>query len=235
VTVGADSSAGEPARAALPAAVVDAYPLLESLPSDALAAGAHAAVDVPAGTVLFEEGAPCRGFPLVVAGEVRVARGSPQGRSIELYRVGPGEMCVVSASSLFGRAPLAAHGVATQPTRLILLSPGEFEQWLTHEPFRRFVFGIFADRIADLMSLAEAVAFQRLDQRLAAALLGRGATLLTTHQALADELGTVREIVTRLLKRFERAGWVSLGRERIELRDPAALRALAAGGAALPR
>ena len=100
---------------------------------------------------------------------------------------------------------------------------------MAHEPFRRFVFGIFADRLADLMSLAEAVAFQRLDQRLAATLLGHGPTVATTHQALADELGTVREIVTRLLKRFERAGWVQLGRERIELRDAAALRALAAG------
>jgi CRP/FNR family transcriptional regulator len=136
---------------------------------------------------------------------------------------------VVSACGLFGSAPLAAHGVAVAPTRLLLLSPAGFEHWVAHEPFRRFVFSVFADRLSDLMSLAEAVAFQRLDQRLAAALLGHGPALTTTHQALADELGTVREIVTRLLKRFERAGWVSLGRERIELRDPAALRALSAG------
>jgi CRP/FNR family transcriptional regulator len=82
------------------------------------------------------------------------------------------------------------------------------------------------------MALVEAVAFQRLDQRLAAALLGHGALLATTHQALAEELGTVREIVTRLLRRFERAGWLALGRERIEIRDAAALRRVAAGGAA---
>jgi CRP/FNR family transcriptional regulator len=112
-----------------------------------------------------------------------------------------------------------------------MLSPEGFERWLVHEPFRRFVFSVFASRMADLMSLAEAVAFQRLDQRLAAALLGHGRQLHSTHQALADELGTVREIVTRLLRRFERAGWVALGRERIELRDPVALRALAAGEA----
>jgi CRP/FNR family transcriptional regulator len=191
------------------------------------------AVEVPAGAVLFEEAAPCRGFPLVLQGEVRVARGSAQGRALELYRVGPGELCIVSASGLFGRTPLAAHGVATLPTRLLLLSPAGFEQWVEHEPFRRFVFGVFGDRLSDLMSLAEAVAFQRLDQRLAATLLGHGQTVQTTHQALADELGTVREIVTRLLKRFERAGWVSLARERIELRDAAALRAMAAGDAVL--
>ena len=166
----------------------------------------------------------------MLEGEVRVARGSALGRSIELYRVGAGEVCVVSASCLFGQVPMTAHGLATQPTRLMLLSPADFERWLAHEPFRRYVFGVFADRLADLMSLAEAVAFQRLDQRLAAALLGRGPTLQLTHQALADELGTVREIVTRLLRRFERAGWLALGRERIEVKDPAALRTLAGGG-----
>jgi CRP/FNR family transcriptional regulator, anaerobic regulatory protein len=77
------------------------------------------------------------------------------------------------------------------------------------------------------MALVEAVAFQRLDQRLAAALLGHGSSVATTHQALADQLGTAREIVTRLLKRFERAGHVRLARERIDIVDPTTLRALA--------
>jgi CRP/FNR family transcriptional regulator, anaerobic regulatory protein len=184
---------------------------------------------VPAGALLFEEGAPCQGFPMVLSGSVRVARGSPGGRTLEMYRVTPGELCVVSTSCLFGQHPLTAHGQTTEATELVLLSPAGFARWAAFEPFRRFVFGIFADRLADLMALAEAVAFQRLDQRLAAALLGHGATVHSTHQALADELGTVREIVTRLLKRFEQAGWVALGRERIDLRDAAALRALAAG------
>jgi CRP/FNR family transcriptional regulator len=218
-----------------PAELAGLYPALAELPAplrEALQAQDMSQIDVPAGTVLFEQASPCRGFPLVLDGEVRVARGSATGRSLELYRVGPGEMCVVSASCLFGSAPASAHGVATVPTRLMLLSPAGFERALAHEPFRRYVFGIFADRLADLMSLAEAVAFQRLDQRLAAALLGHGATVQATHQALADELGTVREIVTRLLKRFEHAGWVAIGRERIDVRDAAALRAVAAGVAA---
>ena len=86
------------------------------------------------------------------------------------------------------------------------------------------------DRLRALYpALAEAVAFQRRDQRLAAALLGHGATLRRTHQELADGLGTARERVTRLLKRFEQRGWVLLGRERIELRDPVALWAMASG------
>lgn len=208
------------------------YPMLAGI--DRAAAGAdtrHA--QVPAGTRLFDEGAPCGGFPLVLAGEVRVARGTAGGRQLELYRVTPGELCIVSTSCLFGRGAMSAHGVTTAPTELLQLSPAGFARWCGHEPFRRYVFGIFADRLADLMALAEAVAFQRLDQRLAATLLGRGAVIRATHQQLADELGTVREIVSRLLRRFERDGLVRCGREQIELLDAAALRELAGGSAAL--
>lgn len=187
----------------------------------------HAEFD--AGTLLFDEGAPCRGFPMLLEGEVRVARGSPQGRAIELYRLTPGELCVASTSCLFGHVPLVAHAVTVSRCDLRMLTREGFDLCTQIDAFRRFVFGVFADRLADLMQLAEAVAFQRLDQRLAAALLGHGATVSATHQTLADELGTVREIVTRLLRRFERSGWVRLGRERIDLLDAPALRALAAG------
>lgn len=187
------------------------------------------ALTVPAGTLLFDEGQPCRGFSMVLSGSVRVARGSPQGRRLELYRVSPGELCVVSTACLFGHAALTAHGEAAETTELVVLSPAGFARWSAHEAFRRYVFGVFAGRLADLMALAEAVAFQRLDQRLAHALLGHGEVVRGTHQSLADELGTVREIVTRLLKRFERAGWVRLARERVQIVDIAALRAVAAG------
>lgn len=208
------------------------YPVLNEIPGsllDQVLASDTRQLRVAAGAELFHEGSPCQGFPLLLEGEVRVARGSTQGRALELYRVTPGELCVVSTSCVFGHVPLVAHGVAIARTELLVLSPAGFDAWIGVEPFRRFVLGVFADRLADLMSLAEAVAFQRLDQRLAAALLGHGASVSVTHQALADELGTVREIVTRLLKRFERAGWVVLGREHIELRDAPSLRALASG------
>jgi CRP/FNR family transcriptional regulator len=210
------------------------YPVLgESPPAgwEADLAALGPALQVPAGALLFDEGAPCRGFPFVLSGEVRVARGAPQGRALELYRVQAGEVCIVSASCLFGHTTLAAHGATVQPTRLLLLPPATFMRWCDHEPFRRFIFGVFATRMTDLIALAEAVAFQRLDQRLAAALLGHGGTLHTTHQQLADELGTVREMVTRLLKRFELAGWVALARERVEILNPAAMRQLSAGDA----
>jgi CRP/FNR family transcriptional regulator len=208
-------------------------PLLGDLPADVrdLAEALGSPVSFEAGQILFDAGRPCGGFPLLLEGEVKVARGEPNGRSIELYRVVPGEFCIVSASCLLGQAPLTAHGVATRGGQLLMLPASVFMRWSAHEPFRRWVFSLFAQRMGDLIALTEAVAFQRLDQRLAAALLGRGPQLELTHQALADELGTVREMVTRLLMRFERDGWVSLGRKRIGVVDAAALRRHAAGEA----
>ena len=184
-------------------------------------------LEVPAGAVLFDEGSPCRGFPMVLRGEVRVARGSPQGRALELYRVQRGELCVVSTACIVGAQAMQAHGVTTQPSEIAVLDAPGFRLWCSAEPFRQFVFQVFAERLADLMGLVEAVAFQRLDQRLATALLGHGAVIHATHQALADQLGTAREIVTRLLKRFELAGLVRLSRERIEVVDAPMLRATA--------
>jgi CRP/FNR family transcriptional regulator len=213
------------------------YPVLAELPGTLTepvlendATHLHAA----AGQVLFTTGTPCRGFPLVLTGAVRVARGSQGGRSLELYRVTAGEMCVISTTCLFGQAPLSAEGACVEPTELVLLSAAGFARLSGEEAFRHYAFGTLADRIAQLMALVEAVAFQRLDQRLAAALLGHGAVVLATHQALADEVGTVREIVTRLLHRFEADGHLRVGRGRIELLAPAALRQVAEGHAGDP-
>lgn len=202
------------------------YPALARLPS--LLPGLQP-VTVPAGTQLFREADACQGFPLVLRGEVRVSRSAPNGRELELYRVAPGELCLVSSASLFADQALSARGVATGETRLCLLTPPQFRAALADETFRHYVLGLFAARMADLTALIEAIAFQKLDSRLAAALLGHGQTLKTTHQALADELGTVREIISRLLHRFERDGLVELSRESITIRDSAGLRAVAAG------
>lgn len=206
------------------------YPALAQVEPGLAALGAGAGpVTVDAGAVLFSENTPCQGFPLVLAGEVRVSRSSGDGRSLELYRVGAGELCLVSSACLFRAAPLSAHAVATRPTTLMLVPPAVFQAWLETPAFRNLVLGLFAERMADLTALVDAVAFHKLDERLAAALLGHGPELVVTHQALADELGTVREIVTRLLRRFERDGWVALARENIRILDSAALRRRASG------
>lgn len=209
------------------ALLTDLYPSLAQVqPAPEAPQAGLQPFEVPANTVLFSENSPCQGFPLVLRGEIKVSRSSGDGRSLELYRVVPGELCLVSSACLFRAQPLTALGVTTKASTLLLVKPDVFKRWLEIPAFRDDVLGLFAERMADLTSLIDAVAFQRLDRRLAAALLGRGQQLNLTHQTLADELGTVREMVTRLLRRFEREGWVSLGREQIQIVNGAALRAL---------
>lgn len=209
--------------------LVTLYPILENLPAEAqrLLAGAQT-MQVPAGTLLFDEHQPCQGFPFVLTGGIRVVKRSANGRELPLYRVLPGDSCIMTSSCLLGQADYKACGITESDTDLVFLPKPAFDQLLTHAPFRLFVFQLFAERISELMQLVEEVAFQKLDQRLANLLLGRGKLIQTTHQQLADELGSVREMVSRLLKGFAEQGLVRLGREQIEILDPAGLRKLSA-------
>ncbi len=180
-----------------------------------------------AGAIVFDERQACQGFPFVLGGSIRVVKAAANGRELPLYRVGPGETCIISSSCLLGHADYNARGIAEVDTSLALLPRPLFDQLLGEAAFRDFVFNLYAERIAELMQLVEEVAFRKLDQRLAALLLGRGRLIRTTHQQLADELGSVREMVSRLLKGFAEQGWVLLGREQIEILAPAGLRRLA--------
>lgn len=205
------------------------YPVINELPEaarDKLLAALNP-LSLPARTQVFDEHQPCGGFPFVISGAIRVIKAAPNGRELPLYRVLPGETCFITASCLLGHQEYNARGETEMDTLVLMLSKQVFEEMLVHEPFRRFVFLLFSERVADLMQLVEEVAFMRLDQRLAALLLGHGREVRTTHQLLAQDLGSVREIVSRLLKGFEHRGLVKLGRETIEILDPAGLRQLA--------
>jgi CRP/FNR family transcriptional regulator len=214
------------------------YPALDVLPREVLdeIVSEGVVMRVPAGEVMFDDHQPCRAFPLLLQGAVRVTKQAPNGREMQLYRVLPGEACIMSSSCLLGHAPYSAKGVTEAPSVLLALSAPLFERLMGQYPaFRTYVFGLFAERMTDLMQLVEAVAFQRLDQRLAALLLGKGRLIHTTHQQLADEIGSVREIVTRLLRRFADQGLVALSREQIEILDAAGLRAIAANEPDVPK
>ncbi len=179
---------------------------------------------VPAGSVLFEPGARCEGFPLVLDGSVRVATGSASGREIVLYRVGPGEGCILSGGCLLGQNAYAAQGLAETEVTLLRIPPSQFQDLiLRFTPFRRFVFDMYGARLAEVMELVEEVAFRKLDTRLARLLVQRGPVVHGTHQNLADELGSVRVFVSRLLRSFEERGWVTLERERVTVVDPKSL------------
>lgn len=183
---------------------------------------------VAAGTIMFDAHTPCGGFPLVLSGTIKVMQRYPNGRELPLYRVKPGESCLLSGSCLLGHVDYTATGIADTAVELLIVPPKDFHALIaTDEAFRNHVFSLFGERLATLLSLVEAIAYQKLDQRLAALLIAKGDPVRATHQALADELGSVREIVSRLLRVFEDKGWVDVARERIRITDRPALTALA--------
>ena len=186
-------------------------------------------MNLPAGTQVFAEHQPCQGFPLLLEGSIKVVKLAANGRELLLYRVEPGGSCIISSSCLLAGTDYNARGIAETPLRLLILPTPLFSSLLVEQPaFRDFVFHLFAERIGELMQLVEEVAFSRLDQRLAKLLLARREDALNvTHQQLADELGSVREIVSRLLKGFAAQGLVQLGREQVLITDRAGLARLA--------
>ena len=222
-----------PCLSPLAARIVEAFPSLAAASPATLERIAKAAVHrkVPAGTVMFSERSPCTGFPLVLAGSIRVLQRYPNGRELQLYRVKPGESCLLSGSCLLGHTDYEASGIAETDVELLVLPAAEFNALIAEdETFRGHVFALFGERLAAVLQIVEAVAYQKLDQRLAALLAAKpGREINATHQALADELGSVREIVSRLLRTFEDRGWVELGRERITILDRDAIAALARG------
>lgn len=213
------------------AQLIQQCPLLTGLAPDLREAVTQQAIAMtaPAGTVLFDAGNACQALPLVLSGSVRVFKRADNGREISLYRVNPGEICIVTVSCLLGGDAYPATGIAeTEIHALALPRPLFLALTENHPPFRQAVFHLFGERLAGLMQLIEEVAFRKLDQRLAALLAGRAPVAQGSHQQLADELGSVREIVSRLLKQFEEQGWVRLGREKVEVLDADALRQCAA-------
>ena len=211
--------------------LLERFPLFADMPAGRLEAllAESQLLRAPAGGVLFDANQPCRGFPLVLAGSVRVVKTAPSGREILLYRVEPGQSCILSGGCLLGHSDYAATGIAESGVEILSIAPARFhELMLQFEPFRRYVFGMYGERLSEMMELVEEVAFRRLDARLAQLLIRRGPRIEETHQRLADELGSVREIVSRLLRGFEGRGLVRLERERITVTDPKALSALIA-------
>jgi len=186
-----------------------------------------------AGTQLFLDGDPCTAFTLVLDGAVRVQKVSESGRRIVLYRVEPGQTCVLTTNALMAASPYGAEGLAETDLSVAIVPLGTFQRLLAvSDVFRRFVFSAYATRISDLLLLIEEVAFARIDTRLAHLLLSRsdpGGEVRATHHDLATELGSAREVISRQLKEFERQGWISAARGRVMVTDRGALERLRQG------
>jgi CRP/FNR family transcriptional regulator len=185
-----------------------------------------------AGTRLLKPGDPCESFVLLARGTVRVFQSYESGREIVLFRVRAGELCALTLSDLSAARPYSAHAIAEEDVEIIIIPATKFREALARsEAFRSFVLSSLSHRLCEVMGLVEQVAFQRLDLRLAC-LLGQlfgqrnTSRLYITHQELANDLGTSREVASRVLKEFEKMGCIRLGRSEIELLSPETLNRL---------
>ena len=215
-----DQSKGFAAR--FPAIAADAS-LMRAL------TGAAHSVDLECGQNICHEGDLCSHLALVTQGSARVFKLAESGREITLYRVEPGECCILTASCMLSGRTFPASATVETDLNAILIPGSQVIRWMSEfETWRRFLWDLLAGRLGDVISLVEEVAFRRMDQRLgeylASYALNQGPVLQTTHQQIAAELGTSREVVSRMLKDFEQRRLLRLSRGRIELGNPEALR-----------
>jgi len=158
-------------------------------------------VAAQAGTRLFDEGSPCQAYLILLDGQIRVQKLGESGREIVLYRVEPGQTCIVTTACLMSGTAYDAEGIAETDIVAEAVPMAAFRALLASSAnFRDFVFRAYGTRISGLLMLIEEVAFGRIDQRLAACLLdhAHGRDMVdATHQELAIELGTAREVVSR--------------------------------------
>jgi CRP/FNR family transcriptional regulator len=211
--------------------LLDAFPFLQRTSEEFRAeVFDHVALmRLPVGQLICHDGAHCTQLPLVLSGTGRVYKLGENGREITLYRVHPGESCVVTTSCILSGRAFPAFAVCESAVEAVVVRATEVGRWMaTSEPWREYVFGLIASRLQDVFGVLDAVLFQRLDQRLITSLLGlretaSGRDIHMTHQALAAELGSSREVISRVLKGLESQGLLRTTRGLIELLDIPAL------------
>jgi CRP/FNR family transcriptional regulator len=207
--------------------LLDAFPFLNATPEPFRAElfDKAALVRLPVGQLICHDGAHCTQLPLVLTGTGRVYKLGENGREITLYRIHPGESCVVTIACILSGRAFPAFAVCESAVEAVVVRTAEVRRWMaTSEPWREYVFGLIASRLQEVFGVLDAVLFQRLDQRLITSLLGlretaSGREIHITHQALAVELGSSREVVSRVLKGLESQGLLRTTRGLIELLD----------------
>jgi CRP/FNR family transcriptional regulator len=158
----------------------------------------------------------------VLDGTARVYKLGENGREITLYRIGHGESCILTASCIISHAEFPAFAVCEEAVEAVVIPANEIRQWIAQSAiWRNYVFGLVAQRMGDIISLVEEVVFRRMDRRIADYLLQRfkpkQSKIEITHQMIASDLGTSREVVSRILKDFESQGLILVARGAVEL------------------
>ena len=192
---------------------------------------------LPTGDLLMTEGSECQALLLVERGGIRVYKLAPSGREITLYRVGPGESCVLGTTCIINHKGYPALAMVANQIDALAVPAQLFRSlYETETAIRSFVMELFSQRFSNLMLLVEEVAFARMDERLTAFLIehavsGPGLTqpIRMSHDEIAAHLGTAREVVSRLLQQFSDQGLITLARKRIEIDNLTGLKRLREG------
>jgi len=215
---------------------IDTFKGLSRLPADIraeLEAGSRI-VSVPAGTQIFAPGQTADNLWLLLEGTVKVQHKSDTGREVFLYRVHAGESCVLTTACMLAFENHAAEGTAETDVKAVAIPRDTFDGLVARSGvFREFVFTAYSRRITDLFTLIDDIVFQRMDVRLAARLLelaDADNVVHATHAVLGTELGTAREVVSRILSEFQRRGWVEQSRGEVRLTGTDGLARLAKSG-----
>lgn len=186
---------------------------------------------IEAGRDIFVEGDAVQSIALLLSGNVRVYKIGEQGREITLYRFGLGESCILTANAIMNQQTFPAVALVESEAEAVMIPAEVFRDWMRrYEEWRNFLFDLLSQRLAIVMGIVDEVVFRRMDARIAALLLRRsdeGAVIQTTHQEIAAELGTSREVVSRILEGFDAAGIISSSRGQIEVLEPDELEARA--------
>jgi CRP/FNR family transcriptional regulator, anaerobic regulatory protein len=211
---------------------IDRFPGLSRLDSSvkAMLLKRSTVITVPKDTVIFGPGKSPENLLLMLEGTVRVQQLAENGREIVLYRVHAGESCVLTTACLLAYEDYSAEGIAESEVSAVAIPRKVFDELVsTSAEFRNFVFSAYSKRITDLFLVIEEIAFRRMDIRLAQKLLQLEAEgiVAATHQQMAAELGTAREVVSRQLSEFQRREWVAQSRGEIRILDRGALEDLA--------
>ena len=217
---------------------IDRFEGLRGLPADISADLARGSdqLAVPAGTRIFAPGQSADNLLLLLDGTVRVQQRSDTGREVLLYRVHAGESCILTTACMLAFEDYAADGIAETDVTAIAIPRRSFDDLVARSAvFRQFVFTAYSRRITDLFTLIDDIVFQRMDVRLAARLLDLAdetQVVHATHAVHGSELGTAREVISRLLAEFQRRGWVEQSRGALRLVGRAGLERLvrSAGG-----
>ncbi|MCK5359705.1 MAG: Crp/Fnr family transcriptional regulator [Gammaproteobacteria bacterium] len=174
-----------------------------------------------AGQWIFREGDECPAYILCLEGKIRIQKVSTEGREIMLYRIKPGQGCVLTTASLLSGTPYMAESITETKLRAMSISKEDFFKGLAMSPdFRDFIFTAYGSQLASVMQLVKDIAFDPLDIRLARRLLADAddeGILNVTHQDLATSLGSVREVITRELKKLKQKGWIDRDRGKVQI------------------